>query len=106
MHMFFSSLEYYNYSFALLSGELAELKADLQSDRKDRKKEAIKKIIASMTVGKDVRCVCMWRAHLGLWYPCLRWFKLVFFVCEQATLCVGHSCMWKLCGRPIGSLHH
>ena len=36
-------------------GEMAELKADLQSDRKDRKKEAIKKIIANMTVGKDVR---------------------------------------------------
>ena len=36
-------------------GELAELKADLQSDKKDRKKEAVKKIIANMTVGKDVR---------------------------------------------------
>ena len=36
-------------------GELAELKADLQSDKKERKKEAVKKIIASMTVGKDVR---------------------------------------------------
>eukprot|EP00731_Ephydatia_muelleri_P022589 Em0015g172a len=35
-------------------GELAELKADLQSDKKDRKKEAVKKIIANMTVGKDV----------------------------------------------------
>ncbi len=37
------------------TGELAELKADLQSDKKERKKEAVKKIIASMTVGKDVR---------------------------------------------------
>ena len=36
-------------------GELAELKADLQSDKKEKKKEAVKKIIASMTVGKDVR---------------------------------------------------
>ena len=39
----------------LLTGELAELKADLQSDKKEKKKEAVKKIIASMTVGKDVR---------------------------------------------------
>ena len=36
-------------------GEMAELKADLQSDKRERKKEAVKKIIASMTVGKDVR---------------------------------------------------
>ena len=35
-------------------GELAELRLDLQSEKKERKKEAIKKIIASMTVGKDV----------------------------------------------------
>lgn len=43
------------YNFIPYTGELAELKADLQSDKKDRKKEAVKKIIASMTVGKDVR---------------------------------------------------
>lgn len=35
-------------------GELAELRQDLQGDKRDRKKDAIKKIIASMTVGKDV----------------------------------------------------
>ena len=35
-------------------GELAELKADLQGENKLRKKEAVKKIIASMTIGKDV----------------------------------------------------
>jgi len=35
-------------------GELAELKADLQSEKREKKKEAVKKIIASMTVGKDV----------------------------------------------------
>ena len=33
---------------------MAELRADLQGEKRDRKKEAIKKIIASMTVGKDV----------------------------------------------------
>ncbi|XP_041456089.1 AP-1 complex subunit beta-1-like [Lytechinus variegatus] len=35
-------------------GEIYELKADLNSDRKEKKKEAVKKVIASMTVGKDV----------------------------------------------------
>lgn len=35
-------------------GEIFELKSELNSDKKDRKKEAVKKVIASMTVGKDV----------------------------------------------------
>lgn len=39
-----------------LSGEIFELKAELNSDKKEKKKEAVKKVIASMTVGKDVRC--------------------------------------------------
>ena len=38
-------------------GEIFELKADLNSDKKEKKKEAVKKVIASMTVGKDVRYV-------------------------------------------------
>jgi len=33
---------------------LFELKAELNGDRKDVQKDAIKKVIASMTVGKDV----------------------------------------------------
>ena len=41
-----------------IPGEIFELKAELNSDKKDRKKEAVKKVIASMTVGKDVRWVC------------------------------------------------
>lgn len=36
-------------------GEIFELKAELNSDKKEKKKEAVKKVIASMTVGKDVR---------------------------------------------------
>ncbi|CAF3689884.1 unnamed protein product [Adineta steineri] len=35
-------------------GEIYELKAELNSDKRDRRKEAVKKVIASMTVGKDV----------------------------------------------------
>lgn len=35
-------------------GEIFELKAELNSDKRDKKKEAVKKVIASMTVGKDV----------------------------------------------------
>ena len=41
----------------VMSGELAELKADLNDPKKEKKKEAVKKIIANMTVGKDVRSV-------------------------------------------------
>uniref|UniRef100_A0A671V3Q7 AP complex subunit beta n=1 Tax=Sparus aurata TaxID=8175 RepID=A0A671V3Q7_SPAAU len=36
------------------TGEIFELKAELNSDKKEKKKEAVKKVIASMTVGKDV----------------------------------------------------
>ncbi|CAF0970996.1 unnamed protein product [Brachionus calyciflorus] len=35
-------------------GEIFELKAELNNDKKEKKKEAVKKVIASMTVGKDV----------------------------------------------------
>ncbi|KJE92686.1 adaptor-like protein complex 1 beta 1 subunit [Capsaspora owczarzaki ATCC 30864] len=35
-------------------GELVELQAELHSDKRDRRKDAVKKVIASMTVGKDV----------------------------------------------------
>ena len=38
-----------------LTGEIFELKSELNSDKKDKRKEAVKKVIASMTVGKDVR---------------------------------------------------
>ena len=38
-------------------GEIFELKAELNNDKKEKKKEAVKKVIASMTVGKDVRFV-------------------------------------------------
>eukprot|EP00795_Rhopilema_esculentum_P015199 gene15199-6401_t len=39
---------------AILKGEIYELKGELNSDKKEKKKEAVKKVIASMTVGKDV----------------------------------------------------
>ena len=47
------------------AGEIFELKAELNCDKKDRKKEAVKKVIASMTVGKDVRYVGSSRSLLG-----------------------------------------
>ncbi|RWS31302.1 AP-1 complex subunit beta-1-like protein, partial [Leptotrombidium deliense] len=35
-------------------GEIFELKSELNSDKKEKRREAVKKVIASMTVGKDV----------------------------------------------------
>ncbi|CAG0901274.1 unnamed protein product [Darwinula stevensoni] len=35
-------------------GEIYELKSELNSEKKEKKREAVKKVIASMTVGKDV----------------------------------------------------
>uniref|UniRef100_A0A8D3A814 AP complex subunit beta n=1 Tax=Scophthalmus maximus TaxID=52904 RepID=A0A8D3A814_SCOMX len=37
-----------------LSGEIFELKAELNNEKKEKRKEAVKKVIAAMTVGKDV----------------------------------------------------
>ncbi len=38
-----------------LPGEIFELKAELNNEKKEKRKEAVKKVIAAMTVGKDVR---------------------------------------------------
>lgn len=38
-----------------LTGEIFELKAELNNEKKEKRKEAVKKVIAAMTVGKDVR---------------------------------------------------
>ncbi len=53
--LFFVIVYTYSRAFHCILGEIFELKAELNSDKKDRKKEAVKKVIASMTVGKDVR---------------------------------------------------
>lgn len=36
------------------NGEIFELKAELNNEKKEKRKEAVKKGIAAMTVGKDV----------------------------------------------------
>ncbi|XP_032471700.1 AP-2 complex subunit beta-like isoform X2 [Phocoena sinus] len=38
-------------------GEIFELKAELNNEKKKKRKEAVKKVIAAMTVGKDVSCL-------------------------------------------------
>lgn len=40
-------------------GEIFELKSELNSDKKEKKKEAVKKVIASMTVGKWKHQECL-----------------------------------------------
>ena len=40
--------------YLILPGENHELRADLNSEYRDRRKDAIKRVIANMTVGKDV----------------------------------------------------
>uniref|UniRef100_A0A8C8IL22 AP complex subunit beta n=1 Tax=Oncorhynchus tshawytscha TaxID=74940 RepID=A0A8C8IL22_ONCTS len=37
-----------------VTGEIFELKAELNNEKKEKRKEAVKKVIAAMTVGKDV----------------------------------------------------
>lgn len=40
--------------WSLTAGENYELKADLNSEYRDKRKETVKKVIANMTIGKDV----------------------------------------------------
>lgn len=46
-------------------GDLYELRQALNSLKKNEKKEAVKKVIASMTVGKDVRYRCVGRVSVA-----------------------------------------
>lgn len=55
-------------------GEIFELKSELNSDKKERKREAVKKTIANMTVGKDVSALfpdvinCIQTDNLGIFF--------------------------------------
>ena len=53
-------------------GEIFELKSELNSDKKERKREAVKKVIASMTVGKVENLVFEFHPHLKLFNFFLR----------------------------------
>lgn len=55
MQCIISVVSFENAFYFFFPGEVFELKTELQSDKKEKKKEAVKKVIASMTVGKDVR---------------------------------------------------
>ncbi|MEQ2160619.1 AP-1 complex subunit beta-1 [Goodea atripinnis] len=85
------------------AGEIFELKAELNSDKKEKKKEAVKKVIASMTVGKDVRCGelhadgqsgdCedpnpLIRALAVRTMGCIRVDKITEYLCEPLRKCL------------------
>uniref|UniRef100_A0A2I3G787 Uncharacterized protein n=1 Tax=Nomascus leucogenys TaxID=61853 RepID=A0A2I3G787_NOMLE len=72
--------------------EIFELKAELNNEKKEKRKEAVKKVIAVMTVGKDVSfdeipfvyfCFCCLHFHGQIKKksptPMLWCFSLVFF---------------------------
>lgn len=67
---------------------MAELRTDLKSDKKERKKEAVKKIIASMTVGKDVRYVSRKRCSKS---PPLLTFFLCMYILTWSELSYNHQ---------------
>lgn len=72
------------------------MKAELNSDKKDRKREAVKKVIASMTVGKDVRyifrvIVCL---DVGYWKStCARTKIIVILFCFSLLFPDVINCM-------------
>lgn len=57
-----------SWSGVKFTGEIFELKNELNRENKEKKREAVKKVIASMTVGKDVR----WVEYSAFW---LHWKK-------------------------------
>lgn len=57
-------------------GEIFELKAELNNEKKEKRKEAVKKVIAAMTVGKDVR----YRRKFGK--SCLELDRLINYECS------------------------
>lgn len=64
-------------------GEIFELKSELNSDKKEKKKEAVKKVIASMTVGEY--SVTVWFFSLSLMALCyhirsLSWIHHNYYV--------------------------
>ena len=70
-------------------GEIFELKSELNSDKKERKREAVKKTIANMTVGKDVSALfpdvinCIQTDNLGI---ALFYYKICLVALEHSKL--------------------
>jgi len=50
----FTSWRFLSPAYNVTAGENWELRADLNSEYRDKRKDAIKRVIANMTVGKDV----------------------------------------------------
>uniref|UniRef100_A0AAX7V8K6 AP complex subunit beta n=1 Tax=Astatotilapia calliptera TaxID=8154 RepID=A0AAX7V8K6_ASTCA len=83
-------------------GEIFELKAELNNEKKEKRKEAVKKVIAAMTVGKDVRytfsdvsCTqdCedpnpLIRALAVRTMGCIRVDKITEYLCEPLRKCL------------------
>ncbi|VDN11283.1 unnamed protein product [Dibothriocephalus latus] len=71
-------------------GEIFELKAELHSEKKEKRKEAVKKVIASMTVGKDD---CddpnpLIRALAVRTMGCIRVEKITAYHCDPLRKCL------------------
>ncbi|CAB1352434.1 unnamed protein product [Coregonus sp. 'balchen'] len=93
-------------------GEIFELKAELNNEKKEKRKEAVKKVIAAMTVGKDVSSLfpdvvnCMQTDNLELkkldcedpnpliralavrTMGCIRVDKITEYLCEPLRKCL------------------
>ncbi|XP_030895828.1 AP-2 complex subunit beta [Leptonychotes weddellii] len=80
-------------------GEIFELKAELNNEKKEKRKEAVKKVIAAMTVGKDVSL--LWynfrdcedpnpliRALAVRTMGCIRVDKITEYLCEPLRKCL------------------
>ncbi|KAF2986864.1 hypothetical protein EK904_005156 [Melospiza melodia maxima] len=78
--------------------EIFELKAELNNEKKEKRKEAVKKVIAAMTVGKDVRKFeqqkdCedpnpLIRALAVRTMGCIRVDKITEYLCEPLRKCL------------------
>lgn len=102
------------------SGEIHELKEELRNVEKAKKKEAVKKVIAFMTVGKDVSMLfpdvvnCMQTEDLEL--KKLVYLYLINYAKSQPDLCImavntfvkvnGPSLSHIICVRSLSLICH
>lgn len=67
-------------------GEIFELKSELNSDKKEKKKEAVKKVIASMTVGE-----CCWQVCGFDSFSDFHLFIFLFIIRDSNPLILWHN---------------
>ncbi|KAB0355596.1 hypothetical protein FD755_021537 [Muntiacus reevesi] len=90
-------------------GEILELKAELNSEKKEKRKEAVKQVIAALTVGKD-GCEDpnpLIQALAARTMGCIRVDKITEYLCEPLCKCLKDDGPYvrKIAAVCVAKLH-